>query len=34
MHQKPLNVRLSAGQLPPTPREHLTSPVTQAVYKS
>ncbi len=33
MHQKPLNVRLSAGQLPPTPREHLTSPVTQAALR-
>jgi asparaginyl-tRNA synthetase len=29
----PLNVKLSAGQLPPTPREHLLSPVTRAALR-
>jgi asparaginyl-tRNA synthetase len=32
LHPK-LNVKLPAGQLPPSPREHLTSPVTQAALR-
>lgn len=33
MTQTPLHVKLQPGQLPPSPREHLTSPVTQAALR-